>query len=62
MIAVAGVVKAPTAYTVDHSTGIVTFASGHIPLSGAAVTAGFLFDVPARFDTDKLEVALSLKA
>ena len=29
------------------------------PRSGAAVTAGFLFDVPVRFDTDYLEVDLS---
>jgi uncharacterized protein (TIGR02217 family) len=35
---------------------VVTFLDGHVPASGAAVTAGFLFDVPARFDTDYLEV------
>ena len=29
------------------------------PFSGAAVTAGFLFDVPVRFDTDFLEVDMS---
>jgi uncharacterized protein (TIGR02217 family) len=48
-----------TAYTPDTTTGVVTFLSGHIPASAAAVTAGFLFDVPARFDTDYLEVDLS---
>lgn len=58
-IAVAGVVKAPTAYAIDHGTGIVTFLAGHIPMAGATVTAGFMFDVPARFDTDKLEVSVS---
>jgi uncharacterized protein (TIGR02217 family) len=47
------------AFTVDTATGVVTFAGGHIPASGAAVTAGFLFDVPVRFDTDYLEVDLS---
>ncbi len=47
------------AYTVDHATGLVTFVAGHIPAAGAAVTAGFLFDVPVRFDTDKLEVSLT---
>jgi uncharacterized protein (TIGR02217 family) len=47
------------AFTVDTTTGVVTFAGGHIPASGAAVTAGFLFDVPVRFDTDYLEVDLS---
>ena len=57
-IAVAGVVKSAAAYTIDHATGLVTFAPAHIPVSGAAVTAGFIFDVPVRFDTDKLEVSL----
>jgi uncharacterized protein (TIGR02217 family) len=52
-------VAAGTAFTVDSTTGVVTFLSGHIPASGAAVTAGFLFDVPVRFDTDYLEVDLS---
>jgi uncharacterized protein (TIGR02217 family) len=48
-----------TAFTVDTATGAVTFLAGHIPASGAAITAGFLFDVPVRFDTDYLEVDLS---
>ena len=48
-----------TDFSVDSATGVVTFLTGHIPASGAAVTAGFLFDVPVRFDTDYLEVDLS---
>ncbi len=48
-----------TDFTVDHATGIVTFLPGRVPADGATVTAGFLFDVPARFDTDYLEVDLS---
>jgi uncharacterized protein (TIGR02217 family) len=47
------------AYTLDAATGIVTFLDGHVPQTGDAVTAGFLFDVPVRFDTDYLEVDLS---
>ena len=43
----------------DITTGIVTFLPGHVPASGALVRAGFLFDVPVRFDTDYLEVDLS---
>ncbi len=59
-IAVAGVVKTlGTQFTVDPSTGIVTFLAGNIPANGASVTAGFEFDVPVRFDTDKLEVNVS---
>lgn len=44
---------------VDAATGIVTFRAGSIPAAGASVTAGFLFDVPVRFDTDYLELDLS---
>jgi uncharacterized protein (TIGR02217 family) len=59
-VAVAGVeAVADTDFTCDTTTGMITFLPGHIPASGAAVTAGFLFDVPVRFDTDYLEVDLS---
>jgi uncharacterized protein (TIGR02217 family) len=46
-------------FALDTSTGVVTFMPGHVPPAGAAVTAGFQFDVPVRFDTDYLEVDLS---
>jgi uncharacterized protein (TIGR02217 family) len=46
------------AFTVDTATGIVSFLPGHVPGTGAFVKAGFLFDVPVRFDTDYLEVDL----
>ena len=46
-------------FSCDTTTGLVTFLSGHIPAAGQTVTAGFLFDVPVRFDTDYLEVDLS---
>lgn len=41
---------------VDGTTGRVTFETP--PTEGATVTAGFRFDVPVRFDTDRLEVTL----
>jgi uncharacterized protein (TIGR02217 family) len=41
------------------ATGLVVFRPGFEPPAGARVTAGFLFDVPARFDTDFLEVDLA---
>jgi uncharacterized protein (TIGR02217 family) len=47
------------AFTCDVTTGIINFLAGHIPAAGAAIRAGFLFDVPVRFDTDYLEVDLS---
>jgi uncharacterized protein (TIGR02217 family) len=58
-IAVAGVPQSSgVAWVVNTATGIVTFQVGHIPPAGASVTAGFEFDVPVRFDTDKLEINL----
>jgi uncharacterized protein (TIGR02217 family) len=59
VIAVAGIAQTPaTDYTVDHTSGIVTFEPGHIPAAAQAITAGFEFDVPVRFDTDRLEINL----
>ena len=59
-VAVAGIEAGEgTDFTCDAATGIVAFLPGHVPVLGAAVTAGFLFDVPVRFDTDYLEVDLS---
>ncbi len=46
-------------FSVAPAAGTVTFLPGRIPPAGAAITAGFLFDVPVRFDTDYLEVDLS---
>lgn len=42
---------------VDHSTGLVTFVEP--PTDGAVITAGFVFHVPVRFDTDRIEVNLA---
>ena len=59
-VAVSGVEQTPgSAFTVDAGTGLVTFAAGHIPADGAPVTAGFEFDVPVRFDTDRLDINLA---
>ena len=59
LVAVAGAAQTEgSAFTADYSLGTVTFLAGHIPAGGAAVTAGFEFDVPVRFDTDRIEVNL----
>jgi len=56
-IAVDGVeARAGEAFSVDTTTGIVLFQPGHVPAAEALVTAGFEFDVPVRFDTDRLEI------
>ncbi|MDX2308462.1 MAG: DUF2460 domain-containing protein [Hyphomicrobium sp.] len=48
-----------THFSVDHALGRVTFLAGQIPAAGASVTAGYEFDVPVRFDADRLEVSLT---
>lgn len=45
-----------SAFTVDAATGVVTFDSP--PGVGAILTAGFEFDVPVRFDADRIDVTL----
>ncbi|MCA8900289.1 MAG: DUF2460 domain-containing protein [Hyphomonas sp.] len=42
--------------SIDTATGLVTLAAP--PAEGASVTAGFRFDCPVRFDTDRLDVNL----
>ena len=53
VVAVDGV---EAAVSIDHTTGQVSFAAP--PADGAAITAGFAFDCPVRFDTDQLDIAL----
>lgn len=55
-VAVAGQVLAPAAFALDAATGRVTLAAA--PAVGAAVTAGFEFDTPVRFDIDRLDLTL----
>ncbi len=45
-----------SAFTVDPATGIVTLVDA--PPEGVAVTAGFAFDTPVRFDIDRIDVTL----
>lgn len=40
------------------SLGVISFTAGHHPLTGLEVTASFEFDVPVRFDVDRMNVAL----
>ncbi|SCX96734.1 DUF2460 domain-containing protein [Microvirga guangxiensis] len=46
-----------SAFNCDPATGLVTFPVP--PAAGAAITAGYSFDVPVRFDTDELDIDLS---
>ncbi|MGY6633256.1 MAG: phage distal tail protein, Rcc01695 family [Alkalilacustris sp.] len=46
-----------TGWSVDSSTGVVTFAAP--PASDIEISAGFEFDVPVRFDTDRIDVSMA---
>jgi len=57
-VAVAGAVLTPGAdFTVDHATGVVRLIWA--PANGVTVTAGYEFDVPVRFDTDRIAASYS---
>jgi uncharacterized protein (TIGR02217 family) len=55
-VAVAGVTLAGGAFTVEATTGQLTLSAA--PAAGAAVTAGFEFDTPVRFDLDRLDLTM----
>ncbi|MDH4981305.1 DUF2460 domain-containing protein [Hyphomicrobium sp. D-2] len=57
-VAVDGVEIDAEHFSVDTASGTVTFDGDHVPGDSAVVTAGFRFDVPVRFDTDRLEINL----
>lgn len=42
---------------VDHTTGWITFTTP--PSAGQEITAGFEFDVPVRFDTDRINISMA---
>jgi uncharacterized protein (TIGR02217 family) len=59
MVSVDGVDVDGDDIDIDHATGIVTFAAAHVPAEGAVIRAGYEFDVPVRFDIDRIDVNLS---
>lgn len=59
LVAVNGVEIGSSFRAIDHATGLVTFAPWHAPAAGHAVTAGFEFDVPVRFDVEHLAVSIT---
>lgn len=50
-------VQAGIHFDLDSTSGIVTFATP--PAVGERVSAGFEFDVPVRFDTDRIQVSVA---
>ncbi len=57
LVAIGGAALAPAAFALDALDGAIVLAAA--PPPGAAVTAGFCFDVPVRFDVDRLEINMS---
>jgi len=55
-VAVGGRALAASRFALDATTGAVTLAAA--PQAGVQVSAGFVFDVPVRFDADRIEVTL----
>lgn len=55
-VAVDGGEVDPSAFDVDLATGVISLVAP--PAAGAVVTAGFEFDVPVRFDADRIDVTL----
>ena len=54
-----GMVEQMSGWTLDTTTGVVTFTTA--PAGGVIVRAGFEFDVPVRFDSDTLDVTLDFE-
>lgn len=44
-------------FLIDEETGELVFSVA--PSNGASIAGGFLFDVPVRFDTDRLDISLT---
>lgn len=51
-----GVLQLSSAYSINTLTGVITFTGA--PANDVIITADFEFDVPVRFDTDRLSASL----
>lgn len=49
-------VSQPSGWTVDVTTGVISFTVA--PAIDVLITVGFEFDVPVRFDTDKISITI----
>ena len=58
VLQVSGVPVSSGDFTLDATTGNLTFRPTATPANGAIIRAGFLFDVPVRFDIDRIEIDL----
>ena len=56
LVYINAVLQSGSAYSLDSITGKITFVAA--PANAAIITADFEFDVPVRFDTDRLSATL----
>jgi uncharacterized protein (TIGR02217 family) len=59
-VAINGALLAQQDFSCNPATGMVTFSAGVVPRSGITISAGFEFDVPVRFATDRIDINLSV--
>jgi uncharacterized protein (TIGR02217 family) len=59
VLQVGGVLVDEDDFTLDPAAGLVTFKLAATPANGAIVRAGYRFDVPVRFDIDRIEIDLN---
>jgi uncharacterized protein (TIGR02217 family) len=54
-VAIGGVAQT-SGFSVDHTTGLIGFTAA--PPVGAVISAGFEFDTPVRFDSERIDITL----
>ena len=57
-LAANGVELSAATFACDTATGLVTIGEDYIPVPGALVQAGFEFEVPVRFDAERIDLNL----
>jgi len=57
-VAVDGIALPVGAFVCNPATGLVTIQEDYIPPADAVVQAGYRFDVPVRFDIDRIDIGL----
>jgi uncharacterized protein (TIGR02217 family) len=58
-VAINGALLAQQDFSCNPGTGMVTFSASAVPRPGITISAGFEFDVPVRFATDRIDINLS---
>lgn len=58
VLQVGGVPADGSDFSLDETTGRLTFKPAATPAMGAIIRAGFRFDMPVRFDIDRIEIDL----